>query len=51
MTGTILKFPSKFQFLIDSVPATGRNFSGILNLAAIKFMAKLMLFGEIPQAE
>jgi hypothetical protein len=33
MTGTKSKFRSKFQFRLDSVPATGRNFSGILNLA------------------
>jgi hypothetical protein len=33
MTGTKSKFWSKFRFRLDSVPATGRNFSGILNLA------------------
>jgi hypothetical protein len=32
MTGTKSKFPSKFQFWLYSVPATGRNFSVILNL-------------------
>jgi hypothetical protein len=32
MTGTKLKFWLKFWFRLDSVPATGRNFSGILNL-------------------
>jgi hypothetical protein len=34
MTGTKSKFWSKFQFRLYSVPATGRNFSGILNLAS-----------------
>jgi hypothetical protein len=33
MTGTKSKFRSKFRFRLYSVPATGRNFSGILNLA------------------
>jgi hypothetical protein len=32
MTGTKSKFWSKFRFRLDSVPATGRNFAGILNL-------------------
>jgi hypothetical protein len=32
MTGTKSKFRSKFRFRLYSVPATGRNFSGILNL-------------------
>jgi hypothetical protein len=35
MTGTKSKFRSKFRFRLDSVPVTGRNFSGILNLAAV----------------
>ena len=34
MTGTKSKFRSKFRFRLYSVPATGRNFSGILNLAS-----------------
>jgi hypothetical protein len=34
MTGTKSKFRSKFRFWLYSVPATGRNFSGILNLAS-----------------
>jgi hypothetical protein len=33
MTETKSKFRSKFRFRLYSVPATGRNFSGILNLA------------------
>jgi hypothetical protein len=33
MTGTKSKFRSKFRLRLNSVPATGRNFSGILNLA------------------
>ena len=32
MTRTKSKFRSKFRFRLDSVPATGRNFAGILNL-------------------
>jgi hypothetical protein len=32
MTGTKSKFRSKFRFRLDSMPATGRNFAGILNL-------------------
>jgi hypothetical protein len=32
MTGTKSKFRSKFRFQLYSVPATGRNISGILNL-------------------
>ena len=32
MTGTKSKFRSKFRFRLDSVPVTGRNFAGILNL-------------------
>jgi hypothetical protein len=35
MTGTKLKFRSKFRFWLDSVPATGRNFAGISNLDTI----------------
>ena len=35
MTGTKLKFWSKFRFRLYSVPATGRNFAGILNLVGI----------------
>jgi hypothetical protein len=31
MTGTKLKIRSKFRFRLDSVPATGRNFSEILD--------------------
>jgi hypothetical protein len=34
MTGTKSKFRSKFRFRLDSVPTTGRNFAGILNLAS-----------------
>jgi hypothetical protein len=34
MTGMKSKFRSKFRFRLYSVPATGRNFPGILNLAA-----------------
>jgi hypothetical protein len=35
MTGTKSKFRSKFRFRLDSVPATGRNFSRIFNLGYI----------------
>jgi hypothetical protein len=42
MTGTKSKFWSKFQFRLDSVPATGRNFSGISNLARIGFDVTLI---------
>jgi hypothetical protein len=35
MTGMKSKFQLKFQFRLDSLPATGRNFSGILNLDSI----------------
>jgi hypothetical protein len=35
MTGTKSKFRSKFRFRLDSVPATGRNFAGILNLGCV----------------
>jgi hypothetical protein len=38
MTGTKSKFWSKFQFRLDSVPATGRNFSGILNLGKYSYL-------------
>jgi hypothetical protein len=34
MTGMKSKFRSKFRFWLYSVPATGRNFSGILNLVS-----------------
>jgi hypothetical protein len=37
MTGTNLKFRSKFWIRLDSVPATGRNFSGILNLDNVHY--------------
>jgi hypothetical protein len=53
MTGTKSKFRSKFRFQLNSVPATGRNFSGILNLApranimtqrSCRFLAQTIVF-------
>jgi hypothetical protein len=44
MTGTKSKFRSKFRFRLDSAPATGRNFSGILNLANEVQLASLQCF-------
>jgi hypothetical protein len=38
MTGTKSKFRLAFRFRLDSVPATGRNFSGILNLVSKSFL-------------
>jgi hypothetical protein len=43
MAGTKSKFRLAFRFRLDSVPATGRNFSGILNLGV---MAAIAPFAE-----
>jgi hypothetical protein len=44
MTGMKSKFRSKFRFRLYSVPATGRNLSGILNLGSHQRQVKSIQF-------
>jgi hypothetical protein len=51
MTGTKSKFRLAFQFWLDSVPATGRNFSGISNLVFQRILPVVKMIDSPTQVE